>query len=237
MILLEDIGKQVSFNEEKHEYKNKAGKILTSVTTLISGYKTPFDETGIIARMCAKRAGITVQEILDKWRAENKRSCDYGHNLHSQLEHYLKLNEVKDTNEKDIIEQFKQIEFKGKIYSELRLFSEKYSIAGTCDVAELLPDNLVKIHDLKSNKAFTFKSKYNKNLFYPLEHLDESHINIYSLQILAYGEMVKEHGYNFEPGQILWINPATRLIERYDVKDLRKEVHILLNHFNDINNF
>jgi hypothetical protein len=236
MIKLQDIAKDIVFDEENHIYKNNQGKVLTSVTKLLGGYKAPFDPTGVIAAVCAKRAGITKKEMQDKWDLGNKQACDYGHNIHSQVEFFLKNKSIKDSPDRDIIEQFSQIEIAGEIHSELRLKSDKYLIAGTCDIANIY-NNIVYIHDLKSNKRFTFKSKYNKKFFYPLNHLDESHINIYSLQIIIYTEMVREHGYNCKPGYIFWINPETRKIEKYDVLDLRKEALILLSHFNDIQNF
>jgi hypothetical protein len=236
MIKLEDISSEISFDEPTHVYKNKKGKILTSVTTCLGEYKEKFDPTGIIALMCAKRAGISKDEMLNKWKIENKRACDYGHSVHAQIEHFLKTQEIKDTPEKDIVEDFSKIEFKGKIYSELRLKSDKFSLAGTCDIATL-DKKMVSIHDLKTNKAFNIKSKYGNKFLYPLNDLDENHLTSYSLQIIIYGEMVKEHGYDFIPGQILWINPKTRKIEKYDVLDLRKEASRLLHHFKSIQDF
>jgi len=230
MIKLLDIGKEISFQDDIHQYKNKDGKILTSTTTFISLFKEKFDESGIIATMCAKREGIAKEEIQSRWKAENKRSCDYGHNLHSQVEHFLKTGEIKDTLEKDIVKNFSNIEFKGKIFPEVRLKSDVHLLAGTCDIATQIK-NKIYIHDLKSNKRFDLVSKYNKKLLYPLNHLSDCHINTYSLQILIYGMMVKEHGFDFEPGQILWIDPATRKIQKFDVLDLRKEVDDMLNHY------
>lgn len=227
-----DIGKEISFQEDIHQYKNKAGQVLSSTTQLLSLYKEPFDPTGIIAAMCAKREGITKDDIQKRWKQENKRSCDYGHSIHSQIEHFLKTGEILDTEEKKIVKNFSKIKFKGDIFSEVRLKSDKYLLAGTCDIAAQYKD-IIYIHDIKSNKRFDFKSKYNKNLLYPINHLSDCHINSYSLQILIYGEMVKEHGFNFEPGYLLWINPEDKKIEKYDVLDLSKEVNDLLNHYKE----
>ena len=230
MIKLINIGENLSFQEDIHQYKNRDGKILTSTTTFISLFKEKFDETGIIATMCARREGISKDEIQLRWKTENKRSCDYGHNLHSQVEHFLKTGEILDTAEKDIVEDFSKIQFKGKIFPEVRLKSDKHLLAGTCDIATQVK-NKVQIHDLKSNKRFDLVSRYNKKLLYPINHLSDSHINTYSLQILIYGMMVKEHGFDFEPGEILWIDPATRKIQKFDVLDLDKEVEDMLNHY------
>lgn len=231
-----DIAKDISFDEPTHVYKDKSGKILTSVTTVLSDYKKKFDESGIIARMCAKRKGITKQEMEAEWKETNRISCDYGHSLHSQVEHFIKTGQIKDTTEKDIVEEFAKIKFDGEIFSELRLCSPKYSMAGTADFV-VLKDNVVSVSDLKSNKRFDIKSRYGNKFFYPLGHLEENHHTTYSLQILIYGEMIKEHGFDFKPGQIIWVNPQSRKIEIFEVLDLNKEVSMLLNHFNAIQNF
>ena len=236
MINLTDISKDITFQEDIHQYKNKDGKILTSVTTALHGYSKPFDESGIIATMCAKRKGITKSEMQDEWKETNRISCEKGHNIHAQFENFLKTGKIEDTPDKDIIEQLSNVKFDGNIYSELRLVSNKFSLAGTCDVA-VLKDNITKIFDLKTNKRFDLKSRYKNKFFYPIDNLEDCHINLYSLHILIYGEMVKEHGFDFEPGQILWINPETRKVEKFDVLDLRKEVSRLLNHFDAIQNF
>ncbi len=229
MISLEDISKDLVFQEDIHQYKNKDGKILTSVTTLLGLYKIGFDPTGVIATMCGRKKGISKSEMQKEWKKENKKSCDYGHLIHSQIELFLKTGEIKDTPEKDIVEDFSKIKFNGEIFSELRLKSDKYGLAGTCDIATL-NKNKVAIHDIKSNKRFEIKNKYGNKFLYPLNNLEETHLTSYSLQILIYGEMVKEHGFKFEPGQILWINPSSRKIEKYDVLDLSKEVKILLDY-------
>ncbi len=186
--------------------------------------------------MCGKRKGITREAMQEEWKEGNRLANEKGHNIHAQVEFFLKNKQIQDTPEKDIIQEFSNIKFNGEIFSELRLKSDKYGLAGTCDIATL-QDKLVEIHDLKTNKRFDLKSKYKKKFFYPINNLEDCHINAYSLQILIYGEMVKEHGYDFKPGQILWVNPETRKIEKFDVLDLSKEMYRLLNHFNAIQNF
>lgn len=236
MIKLQDIGSEISFQEDIHEYKNKKGQVLTSVTQCLSLFKEQFDPTGIIAYKCGQREGVSKEEMQARWKKTSVDACVYGTNVHAQVENYLKTKEIKNTPEKDIIEDFSKIKFKGEIFSELRLKSDRFLLAGTCDIANIYK-NKVFIHDIKSNKRFDIKSKYSKKLLYPLNHLSDCHLTTYSLQILIYGEMVKEHGFNFEPGQILWIDPDKRKFQKFDVLDLNKEVQDLLNHYKEISNF
>lgn len=232
MMDLLDINKKIRFEEERHKYFLGTQELL-SATTLLGVYKEPFDPSGFLARRCAERDGITTEEILKKWGDKNIKACAYGHAVHSEVEHFLTTKEIRDTPHKDIVLDFSKIKFTGKIYPELRLMSNKYLIAGTCDIAQLNKDKVI-IHDLKTNERFDIKSKYGNKFKYPLDNLSECHLTSYSLQILIYGEMVKEHGFKFEPGHILWVNPKTRKIEKYDVLDLSKEVKKLLNHYKSI---
>lgn len=233
MIDLLDISKDLTFQEDIHQYKDKDGKILTSVSQLLSLYKEKFDSTGIIAYKCGQKLGISKQEMQAVWRKKNEKACLHGHNIHSSIEYFLKNGTVQDDINKDIVEDFSRIKFKGKIHSELRLKSDKYSLAGTCDIARLVK-NKVFIDDIKSNERFDLESKYKKTLLYPLEHIPDCHHYTYSLQILIYGEMIKEHGFDFEPGHLLWINSKTRKFEKFDVLDLNKEVKTLLDHYKSL---
>ena len=235
MIKLEDINKSLIFEPIKHTY-HMDGKELTSVTTLLSQYKSPFDPTGIIAYKCAQREGITKTEIQQRWKDESNRACDYGHRVHEKIEDYLKTGKIQEDEDADIVRDFAKIKFNGEIYSELQLVSNDFGLAGTCDIA-VLNKNTVSISDLKTNKRFDIKSRYNNKFLYPLDYLDENHLTTYSLQILIYGEMIKEHGFKFKPGKILWVDPELRKIEQFEVLDLKKEVKLLLKHFQKMNSW
>lgn len=235
MIKLPDIAKDLLFEESSHTYTYN-GKVLTSATSVLSLYKEPFDPDGFIAANCARNEGVTKKEIQDRWKETNRIACDLGHRVHGEIEHYLKTKEIRPGIDEEVVKDFAKIKFKGQVFSELRLLSKNYGIAGTCDIACLDKKN-VTIHDLKTNKEFTFKSKYYKKLLYPIHHLADCHINSYSLQILIYGEIIKEYGYSFTPGKLLWVNPETRKIEQFEVLDLQKECLDVLEHFKSVNSF
>lgn len=236
IIKLEDIGGEVTFDEASHTYKNKDGKILTSATQFLHLFSEPFDKTGIIAYKCSQREGISKDEMQARWLAKNKTACDLGHRVHARIETFLKTGVIEESEDRDIVEDFAKIKLSGKIYSELRLTSPIHKLAGTCDVARLIKKT-VTVDDLKTNATFTLKSKYYKKLLFPINHLSDCHINIYSLQILLYGKMIEEHGYSFEPGQILWVNPESRKIQPFEVLDLKKEVNDLLEYWLALDNF
>ena len=233
-----EINKNIVFEPIAHTYHDKNGKEFISVSRLISNYKKPFDEFGHIARACAKRDKVTVEEIKNKWKAHNKEATDKGHNVHSQLEYYIKNGKILDSDYKDVVEQFSNIKFNGqKLYSEIGLNHPEYFISGTSDLIDLYDDNTVDLYDFKSNKQINTKSKYGQKLFYPLEKYDECEINIYSFQLGIYKKMLEYHGYKVKKITLLWINPQTRLIEIFNIPDIEKDVDILLNHFDAIQNF
>lgn len=225
-----NINKNISFQEDTHEYRDKHGNKLLSVTTLLSIFKEKFDEYGHIARACARRDGVTEKEIHEKWDKEKNRACLYGRNIHAKIESFIKNGKIQEDEDEDIIKDFSNIDFSGQILSEIGLHSKKYGLAGTCDIAVVEGDT-VTIHDIKTNKVFLTKSKYNKKFLFPIQNVPDSHLHAYSLQILIYGEMVKEHGYKFNPGHILWVNPESRKIEKFQVLDMSKEVKKLLDHY------
>lgn len=237
MVKLEDISKEITFQEDIHQYKDKNGNILISVSRLLELYKNKFDPQGHIKRACAKRDGITTEELQAKWDKERDDACDRGHRLHSQLEHYIKNKEILNEDYKDVVEQFASIKFSGKLFSEIRLFSETYSIAGTTDLIELLDKNTINIGDFKQNKKIDKKSKYKNKLLYPLDIYDECEFEVYTFQINLYSQMLKEHGYKTKNMTLYYFSPATRKMEIFDIPKRVKETKNLLEHFSSISNF
>jgi ATP-dependent exoDNAse (exonuclease V) beta subunit len=231
---LKDIGKFVHFDEPSHTYTDIAtGKKLISVTTTIGKYKAIFDEFGHIARAVAKKEGVSTKEILQRWEDKKNRACVHGTAVHACVEDWINTKEIKDNEYRPIVEQFAKIPFKGELMAETLLFSRKHSIAGTVDFIEL-NGNKARVSDLKSNEVYLKKPKYGNKFTYPLEKLPECHSTIYSLQILLYGELLKEWGFDFEPGWIIHINRETGKLDLHEVLDLRKEVAILLDHYSSM---
>ncbi len=237
MTKIEDINKDILFDEPSHIYKLKNGQKLESVSKLLSSYKNVFDPVGHIKRACAKRDGITVEEIQTKWDKERDDACDRGHRLHSQLEHFFKTGKILDDDFKDVVEQFKPLKFTGKIFTETQMFSPAFNIAGTADLITLYPDNTIDLGDFKQNKKMLLKSKYNNKLLYPLNDFSECEFEIYTFQLNLYSYMLKEHGYETNKMTLYYIPPSTRKLEIFDVPKREKETLKLLKHFQAIQTF
>ncbi len=231
MIKLEDINRDISFNEPTHVYKNKKGEILTSVSQLIGFFKNKFDEHGHIARACSKRDGIPVKEVLQKWEQTKIDGMARGTSFHRQVEHFIKHGVILDESDKDIVEQFSKIKFEGKLHSEIRISSRKHLLAGTVDLISLKDNNHYDLSDFKTNKTLQKKNKYKNMMLYPLEHLDDTSWQHYIIQLNLYAHILAEYGYICDSIKIHYINPETRLIEEHIVPEAKKDVQILLKHF------
>lgn len=97
-----------------------------------------------------------------------------------------------------------------RVYSEKRVFLHDYKVAGTID-CPLIKDDEFEIFDWKTNKdGIPFKAGYYKKingiktnqfietdtrLLYPVEDLQESKGNMYTLQLSLYAYMLETLGY------------------------------------------
>lgn len=224
----------IKFIEESHQYFDKTGKELDSVSSVIAKYKKTFDPDGFIIRSYAKRNNLTVEQVREKWDKERIDACVRGNNLHHHIEIYLKENKVLDDGYKDIVEQFQKIKFSGKLFSEVVLADTKTGICGTSDIISLVNDNTVDILDLKTNKKLLYKSKYRTRLLYPLEEIEECEYWIYSIQLNLYSFILKQNGYKTRKMAILYINPETRILEVHKVPKMDREIKMLIKHYTEI---
>ena len=235
MTKFEEISNKITFLEEKHKYF-LGKKELISVTTLLNHYKNKFDPEGHILRACAKRDGISTVKLKEKWNKERDDACERGNRLHSQLEYFIKTKEILDEDYKEVVEQFSKIKFNGELYSETKIFSKNFNIAGTVDFIELLNNDTINIGDFKQNKKIRLESKYDNKLIYPLDSYEECEFNIYTFQINLYSYILKEHGYKTNKMTLYYFPPLKNIIEIFNIPKKEEETIKLLEHFNLINN-
>ncbi len=97
-----------------------------------------------------------------------------------------------------------------------------------------LGDNKYSLMDIKTNKRLDFSSKYNNFMLYPLENISDCNGNHYFLQLNAYKLMLEEEGKKIKNMEILYINPGTRDIEKYEIPDMEEEVLSIIKHYKSI---
>lgn len=226
----------IKFEEEGHKYTNVDPNDdfqWVSVTRLIGQFKEKFDAPKVAER-CSKGknpkyAGKPVEEILEMWDRENKRSTDLGSWYHNQRESdMLQFKTLtRDGIELPIIkpdvDQGKKFAQSQKldagVYPELLVYLKSASICGQADRVEIV-NNTVNVYDFKTNKeikrrGYEFWDGTRKMMLGPVKHLEDCEFNHYALQLSIYMYVILKHNYNYNPGKIQ-IQHVTFEVERMD---------------------
>jgi hypothetical protein len=228
---------EVIFNDASHTYTVKAtGKNLISATTIISKFKPEFDPTGIILNICAKKKGISPTQLKQEWEQIKNDGTSKGRKFHKEIEDFINTGKFNPKSDNaGYIKQFKKFKFKGKLHSEEMIYSIDDGIAGTVDLIEVLKDSFINIYDFKTNKKLTKTGYRGQKLLPPLEHLENSDLDKYALQLSLYGYMAELYGYLVNNLVIFYINPETKQIDRYDLNFKRADVIKMIRCYNHNN--
>jgi len=225
----------ISFDHDKHIYSD-GDRQLISVTTLIHKYVPEFDPTGEIIARCAARDGVTVEELRAEWDWECEKACIKGRSLHSQMEYWIDHGKIGPGDFQDVVGQFANLGFKGKLRSETIIYSKELGIAGTVDVTDCYGNNELDVIDFKTNKALKKTSFFKRpggfeKMLPPVRHLMSCNFIHYSIQQELYGILLEEAGYWINDRVILYLNPKTRILEKHPCLPLRKEAEAIIEHY------
>lgn len=179
----------VTFKEDTHQYFNEKGEEYISGTTFLHKFQKPFDEDKF-ATLKAKKLGVSVDEVKAMWKANSRKACDYGTNVHLLMENYV-LHGTKEEGYSSLYESFNLITTEDfmkamKVYSEELLWVDEYKVAGTADLIIEHNDYEFSVGDFKTNKSIDFCSKYGDRLLDPVSHLSDCNYNLYCLQLSLY---------------------------------------------------
>ena len=182
----------VTFIEKTHQYFNENGEEYKSGTGFIHLYQKEFDSIGVATRVAA-REGVTVEEILDKWKKNSQDACEYGTSVHLVMENYLKTN-IRVPEHSLLYDSFDEIvgdmkKWAKAIHSEKILWNDEFKLAGTADLIIDHNKNEFSVGDFKTNKAINFCSDFGERLLHPISHLSACNYNLYSLQLSLYAYM------------------------------------------------
>jgi hypothetical protein len=214
---------ELKFEPIAHKYESidDPDKKWTSVTTLISLFKEPFDQEKISKLVSRKKKskwyGIEPNKIIEFWDKEAKRGNDLGSWYHDQRENEtlscdtvrrenLDLPIFRSITDGDIKLSPDQQLVPG-IYPEHFVYLKSASICGQADRVEVIGDR-VDIYDYKTNKAINKQSYVNwegisKKMKPPLEHLDDCNLMHYALQLSLYMYIILKHNHHLKPGNII----------------------------------
>ena len=232
------------FFEEDHHYEYKGERIKTSVTRLIEEYTQPFD-ADLIAERVAFKQEKTKQEVLDEWQYKNDFSCHKGSACHNFVQCLWSQENYKQDNfdnSKEYLEAVEKIKLQAikfkmdyqdkleHLADEFVIGSEDYLIASAIDhlFIDKETGGLVLV-DYKTNSDIHKGDKYAKFMQAPLQHLKDSTINHYFLQLSIYKYLVEKYtNLTIETMFIVYMSENLDIYEIIDVEYLEKEAEEVL---------
>jgi hypothetical protein len=160
----------------------------------------------MIAGKIAKGDMAVKDKTLAKWNLKRDMMANFGNSGHRSVEYFIKYDEMPDQpNLANIVNKFVEvIGSDNKLHSELIGTDDERKIAGTIDIIESLGNKEVNIWDLKFNGNI-HKKGHNK-LLTPFEHLRDSKLTIYELQLSMYKHLCECMGLKVKETGILWWN-------------------------------
>jgi hypothetical protein len=210
----------VFFDEEPHKYyiydvKNSAPvENLVSITTFIHKYCNEFDADKIIEKMMLKAdfnkgkyAGMTPDDIKNKWTQDGKNASGEGTKMHRHIELFYNDVPLPPANEcsveleyfkkfhADIVEKNRWTQFR----TEFRIYDLELQIVGTIDIV-FIPDLSrpleIIIYDWKRSKGINKSNRF-QTMKDPISYLDDCNWIHYNLQLNLYKYLL-EKNYGFK---------------------------------------
>lgn len=232
------------FFPEDHHYEYKGKRIGISVTSFYALYENEFNEMEMAEKSANKR-GISVQEILDEWHYKRDFACDKGTNGHCRVQS-LWNGEIYRPLPFDGSEAFKMAnneiyrqgdnfyrDFKDRlehVADEYVIGSLEFDISSCIDhiFRNKFTGGLVLV-DYKTNSDIYKSDKYAKKMKVPLNHLKDTVLNHYALQLSIYKYLVEKYtNLEFEDMFIVWFSELNEDYQIINVPYLKEEVKKIL---------
>jgi hypothetical protein len=227
----------IVFTAEDHSYKslNPEEKInWTSVTTVISALKKPFDAKKTAEKVSKKKTskwyGVDPVIIQEIWKNEADRSTTLGTWYHNQREDDLcslasleregvTIPVFSPSGENNGIRVAPNQKLEPGVYPEHMVYLKSAGLCGQSDLVEVV-NGKVNIIDYKTNKeikmeGFTNWEGVTDKMLPPVDSLDDCHFNHYALQLSIYMYIILKHNPKLKPGRI-FVHHITFEIERED---------------------
>lgn len=219
---LENSFSNIKFFDKDHRYEIDGKPALMSVSQLISKYEKPFEKNKMAERV-AKREGVLLEDIVQRWDWNKEYSCYKGSEFHSIVENFyqrkiipidrkafvqfLKENKIEDDSYVDsyyeemaiFIRNFKNFYNWWKqdhilIKSEFVIGDKDTKICGTIDNLSFnIKTNSFAIFDYKTNKEIKREGYQLETLLSPLDDIQKCELGKYSLQLNLYKEIFERN--------------------------------------------
>lgn len=223
-----------------NEWKKEKGEIWKS-------HKIP-DTYLEVHNISKEELNRTQQDILDEWEDINRKSCERGTKIHSQLENSFYTAGSNITLKKFSIggkfsckKNYNELDMEYGVYPEYLIYYDNpkldLHIAGQIDLL-VKNENNIYILDWKTNKKIDLKGFYNSSikstekLKYPLGTLDNCNFNVYQLQLSTYAWMIQKLNPNFVIKDLIinhYDHDGNETL--YHCTYLKDEVEKMLKHF------
>lgn len=146
---------------------------------------------------------IALSEILNQWKNKNAESIEYGNRVHQTKENLVQekvaySQVLSNKNHKTIIETLLPSEYPDGVYTEMRIWSNKYMICGTSDKVKIETIGnirFVDIHDYKSNEKLDMTAYKGKKMKSPFTYFEDCKFGHYQLQLNIYGWLLTQWGF------------------------------------------
>jgi hypothetical protein len=113
--------------------------------------------------------------------------------------------------------------------TELIMFDEEYSLAGSIDMLFKDKHGNILIYDWKRSKEFKYDNKWQKG-FGLLSHLDDCNINHYSLQLNMYRRILEsKYGEKVTGMVLLRFHPNIDTFDKYEANVMNQEIQAILD--------
>jgi len=215
----------IIFNAEEHSYKslNPEENInWTSVTTVVSSLKKPFDAKAVSQLVTKKKNSkwygldpVIVQQI---WDNEANRSTTDGTWYHNQREDDIcsfasieregvTVPVFKPSGENAGMRTAPLQKLDPGVYPEHMVYLKSAGLCGQSDLVEVV-NGKVNIIDYKTNKEIKMKGFTNwegitEKMLLPVNNLDDCHFNHYALQLSIYMYIILKHNPKLKPGRMI----------------------------------
>lgn len=186
---------KLEFNKKKHRYVYE-GIELTSVTTFISDFFTPFNADEVSKKLSNFPINKANKKGIRFWKAKWKNSQVEGSKIHKEIEDFINENKEpllpKSLQGTKFIKSNELNILPNILLTELKIFSLKYKLAGTID-ALLFKNNIITIIDWKTNEKIDKKSYGNKvGCTEETKDIPDSNYWHYALQLNFYKKILEE---------------------------------------------
>ncbi len=148
------------------------------------------------------------QDILDEWDEENRKSCEKGTKIHSDLENSfyksgknISLQKFGIGGKFECKKDYSELDLEYGVYPEYLIYRTSddgiLRIAGQIDLI-VKSGNEITLCDWKTNKKietkgfFNSKTKSSAKMKYPLNNLEDTNFYHYTMQLSTYAWMLQK---------------------------------------------